>query len=72
MQEWRQLYSELSGWGEESSQVQGNHPGPAVGKGETLLSREGFRAPGVWGLFKPVVSKVGCAHTKAAQDNPLE
>lgn len=53
--------------GREGAQMQGKHPWPPVGKGETLLSREGFGAPGVWELSKLVLSKAGCAHIKAAQ-----
>lgn len=47
--------------------MQGKHPWPPVGKGETLPSKEGFEAQAVCGLSKLVLSKAGCAHIKAAQ-----
>lgn len=67
MQAWSHLCTEPGGWG-EGGQTQGKHPWPPVGKGQTLLSREGF---GALGLSKLVVSKAECEHTKAAQDKPL-
>lgn len=43
------------------------HGWSPVGKGDILLSRAGFVAPGVWGLSKLLLSKAGCAHIKVAQ-----